>query len=85
MYRRIMLLAVAGVVGTIQREVAQRRELRLLGLPDERWFGLLTDKLIPPRCPRLRPSPRERQQGLDRDLELQPPPVHLDQDRRRDP
>src|SRR5450755_4669762 len=38
----------------------------------------------PPRRPHLGPGPGERHQGLDRHLERQPPPVHLDQDRRRD-
>jgi len=39
----------------------------------------------PPRRPYLGPGPGERHQGLDRHLEQEPPPVHLDQDRRRDP
>jgi transposase len=39
----------------------------------------------PPRRPHLGPGPGERHQELDRHLERQPPPVHLDQDRRRDP
>ena len=39
----------------------------------------------PPRRPQLRPGPGERHPGLDRHLERQPPAVHLDQDRRRDP
>ena len=39
----------------------------------------------PPRRAHLGPGPGERHQGLDRHLERQPPAVHLDQDRRRDP
>ena len=39
----------------------------------------------PPRRAHLGASPGERHQGLDRHLERQPPAVHLDQDRRRDP
>jgi hypothetical protein len=50
----------------------------------ERWFGLLTDKLIRRGVYYLRAGPRERHQGLGRHLERQPQALHLDQDRRRD-
>jgi hypothetical protein len=51
----------------------------------ERWFGFITDQLIPPRQPPLRPSPRSRHPRLGQSLERRPQTLHLDQDRRRDP
>src|SRR6266498_4131485 len=39
----------------------------------------------PTRRPQKRPKPRSRHPQLDRHLERRPPPLHLDQDRRRNP
>ena len=59
-------------------------DLRVLGQP-ERWFGLLTDKLI-------RRGVHTSVQALENDIRDwigswndNPPALHLDQDRRRDP
>ena len=51
-----------------------RAVVRLLDRPDD-----------PPRRAQERAGPRSRHPRLDRELERQPPALHLDQDRRRDP
>ncbi len=51
----------------------------------ERWFGLPHRQDDPPRRPQVRPGPRIRHPPLDRDLEREPPPIRLDEDRRGDP
>jgi hypothetical protein len=51
----------------------------------ERWFSELTTKKTAPLHPPQRQRPPPRHHRLGRTLERQPPPVHLAQDRRRDP
>ena len=51
----------------------------------ERWFARANDQEAAPRHPPLGPPAQRRHPRLDRDLEPQPTPLRLDQDRRRDP
>ena len=51
----------------------------------ERWFGLLTDKLIRRGVHTSVQALENDITRLDRHLEREPPALHLDQDRRRDP
>ena len=51
----------------------------------ERWFAELTTKKLRRGDPPLRPRAQHRHPRLDRDLEREPPPLRLDQDRRPDP
>jgi transposase len=51
----------------------------------ERFFGLITDKLIRRGVHTSRRCPRGRHPRLDRHLEPEPETLHLDQNRRRNP
>ena len=51
----------------------------------ERWFGLLTDKLIRRGVHTSVKALEDDITRLDRHLEREPQALHLDQDRRRDP
>ena len=51
----------------------------------ERWFAELTTKKLRRGAHRSRPPAQHRHPRLDRHLERRPPPLRLDQDRRRDP
>jgi len=57
----------------------------VLDQPGRAVVRLLDRSDDPPRRAQERASPRSRHPRLDRELERQPAPIRLDQDRRRDP